>query len=269
MPELPDVENYRRYLNRTALHKTVKQVDVKSAQVVEKISARNLAHAISGRKLTRARRHGKHLFVRLDDEHWLALHFGMTGKLTYFKHDADEPKFDRVRFDLTNGYHLAFVDQRKLGEVRLIDDPDDFIADAELGPDALDKKLDLKAFRELVADSRGAIKSLLMDQSRLAGIGNVYSDEILFQARINPKTPVGKLDEKDIARLYRALRRVLEVSIKKGAGAEEFTERLPKNFLLRRREAGAKCPRCGGRVRTMKANGRTSYYCPRCQPARR
>jgi formamidopyrimidine-DNA glycosylase len=268
MPELPDVENYKRYLDRTALQKTIKQVDVLSAQVVKKISARKFARALAGRKLTRSRRHGKHLFVRLDDGHWLALHFGMTGNLAYFKRNEDDPKFDRVRFDLTNGYHLAFVNQRKLGEVRMIDDPDDFIAGTGLGPDALDKRIDLKAFRQIVADGRGAIKSNLMDQSRLAGIGNVFSDEILFQARINPETPVAKLDDKEIARLYRTLRRVLKVAIDKGAGAEEFTERLPKSFLLRQREAGAKCPRCGGTVRTLKVSGRTAYYCPRCQPAR-
>ncbi len=267
MPELPDVENYKRYLDRTGLHKTVRHADVQSAKVVKKTPARRIARALAGRNLTRSRRHGKHLFVRLDDGHWLALHFGMTGRLTYFKHDDDDPKFDRVRFDLSNGYHLAFVNQRKLGEIRLIDDPDDFIADADLGPDALDTKLDLKAFRDLIGDSRGAIKSVLMDQSRLAGIGNVYSDEILFQAHVNPKTPAGKLEAKDIARLHRALRHVLKVSIKKGAGAEGFTHHLPKSFLLRRREVGAKCPRCGGKIRTMKASGRTSYYCPRCQPA--
>lgn len=269
MPELPDVENYKRYLDRTALRKTIKQADVLSAQVVKKISARNLARALAGRTLTRTRRHGKHLFVRLDDGHWLALHFGMTGKLAYFKREEDDPKFDRVRFDLTNGYHLAFVNQRKLGEVRLIDDPDDFIADAELGPDALDKAVDLKTFRKLMADSRGAIKTVLMNQSRLAGVGNIFSDEILFQAGLHPMTPVDKLDDKDIARLYRALRRVLTVAIDKGAGAEEFTERLPKSFLLRQRQAGAKCPRCGGQIRTLKVTGRTAYYCPRCQPARR
>lgn len=268
MPELPDVENYKRYLDRTALHKKIKQVDVLSAQVLKKVSARKLTHVLPGHALTRSRRHGKHLFVRLDRGPWVALHFGMTGKLAYFKRDEDDPKFDRVRFDLSNGYHLAFVNQRKLGEVRLIDDPDEFIAAADLGPDALDKQVNLKAFRDIIGSSRGAIKSTLMNQSRLAGIGNVYSDEILFQARINPKTPAEKLDGKTIARLYRALRRVLMVSIKKGAGAEDLPERLPKSFLLRHREAGAQCPHCGGKIRTMKANGRTAYYCPRCQPAR-
>jgi formamidopyrimidine-DNA glycosylase len=120
-----------------------------------------------------------------------------------------------------------------------------------------------------MADGRGAIKAALMNQSRLAGIGNVFSDEILFQARLHPMTPVGKLDDKDIARLYRTMRRVLKVAIDKGAGAEDLPERLPKSFLLRQRQAGAKCPRCGGEIRTMKANGRTAYYCPRCQPSRR
>ncbi|MEJ2375499.1 MAG: zinc finger domain-containing protein, partial [Pseudolabrys sp.] len=99
----------------------------------------------------------------------------------------------------------------------------------------------------------------------IAGIGNVYSDEILFQARLHPQTQVEDLDDTQVGNLYRVMRRVLQTAIKKGAGSEQLFERAPASYLLRHRESGAKCPRCGGKVKTMKAGGRTAYYCPKCQ----
>jgi formamidopyrimidine-DNA glycosylase len=112
---------------------------------------------------------------------------------------------------------------------------------------------------------RGEIKAALMDQSLLAGIGNVYSDEILFQARLHPKTPAEKLDNKQIDAMYRVMRRVLKTAISKGAGSAELFRRAPRTYLLRHRENGAPCPRCGGKVKATKAAGRTAYYCPKCQ----
>lgn len=104
-----------------------------------------------------------------------------------------------------------------------------------------------------------------MDQSQLAGIGNIYSDEILFQARLHPRTRVEKLSDKQIDELYRTMRRVLTTAIKKGTGSEVLLEQLPPRYLLRHREAGGRCPRCGGKVQTLEAGGRTAYYCPKCQ----
>jgi formamidopyrimidine-DNA glycosylase len=103
----------------------------------------------------------------------------------------------------------------------------------------------------------------------MAGIGNIYADEILFQARLHPTTRADALDDADIARLFRAAKEVLTTAVKAGAGAEIETDRLPKNYLLRHREEGGTCPRCGGKIETLKIGGRTSYVCPRCQPALR
>ncbi|MEJ2433310.1 MAG: bifunctional DNA-formamidopyrimidine glycosylase/DNA-(apurinic or apyrimidinic site) lyase [Pseudolabrys sp.] len=265
MPELPDVENFKRTLDRTARNKKIAHVEVRAGKILQGVSARKLARALTGRKLTRSRRHGKHLFARIGNGPWLALHFGMTGYFADFKKLEDDPAHDRLRLDFNNGTHFAFVNQRKFGKLHLVDAPDDLIGEEKLGPDALDKKLTLKKFRALLGDRRGAIKAALMDQNLIAGIGNVYSDEILFQARLHPQTQVEDLDDTQVGNLYRVMRRVLQTAIKKGAGSEQLFERAPASYLLRHRESGAKCPRCGGKVKTMKAGGRTAYYCPKCQ----
>lgn len=265
MPELPDVENYRRYLNATSLHRTIEGVKIGSTKILRRISEPHLARALRGRRLERARRHGKHLLAGLDDGAWLTMHFGMTGRLNYFRRLANDSPYDRLRLDFDNGYHLAFVNRRLLGRIGLEKDADAFIESQGLGVDAMDPSLDDKAFAKLMAGRRGHVKSALMDQSLLAGIGNIYSDEILFQAGLHPKTSVQTLEEASLSSLFRAIRRVLTVAIKRGAGSEELVGRLPSSYLLPHREDGAPCPRCCCRIATVKMQNRTAYYCPRCQ----
>jgi formamidopyrimidine-DNA glycosylase len=268
MPELPDVENYARYLRRTALHKRIRGVEIGNPRIVSGSSGAQLARTLTGRRLEDTRRHGKHLLVALDSNGWLAMHFGMTGRLSYFENPEDDPKHDRLRLDFDDGHHLALVDQRMLGGAQLTDDADAFIAGHELGPDALDPTLDRQAFAERLTDRKGQVKAALMDQSLVVGIGNVYSDEILFQARLHPKTRVQDLSDEQVSALFQAMRRVLEVAIDSGAGAEDMTERLPEGYLLPHRRQGARCPRCGGEIQALKLSGRTAYLCPRCQPRR-
>ena len=105
-----------------------------------------------------------------------------------------------------------------------------------------------------------------MDQSRIAGIGNTYGDEILFQARLHPELPIRHLDAEDVTRLYRAMRRVLKEAITRGAGSENFVDHLPASYLLRHRHPGGRCPRCGGPIALLRVGGRAAYYCPHCQP---
>jgi formamidopyrimidine-DNA glycosylase len=267
MPELPDVELYKRYLDKNALRQTIERVMVNDARILGDLPADAFVSRLTGNRFEESRRHGKHLLVRLKKDDWLTLHFGMTGNLVYFRDEADDPPYDRVRFDFVGGRHLAYVNRRMLGRVGLADDADAFIEGEELGLDALDRAFDLDAFARAVEGRRRDVKSVLMDQTMIAGIGNIYADEILFQARLHPKTPVTSLDERQRAELFRQIKAVLQTAIECGAGAEEFLERLPDHFLLPQRKQGGKCPRCGSPIATLKAAGRTSYYCPRCQPA--
>lgn len=200
--------------------------------------------------------------MELDAGGWLLLHFGMTGRLKYFQDMAEDPPHDRLLVTFENGYHLALEDQRMPGKVDLIGDPEDFVEEHELGPDLLD--LDFSSFRERLRGRKGAVKSVLMNQQLFAGVGNIYSDEILFQARIHPKTGVERLDEKSVKKLHDETQRVLRAAIQRGANPQE----LPDSFLLPHRREGERCPRDNSEIQKIKVSGRTAYYCPACQPER-
>jgi formamidopyrimidine-DNA glycosylase len=266
MPELPDVELFKRYLDRHALGQTIRTVQVNDARILRDLPADRFTRTLAGKRLEASRRHGKHLLVRLARGGWLTLHFGMTGNLDWFENLADDPPYDRVRLDFENGGHLAYVNRRMLGRVGLAEDAEAFIAAEELGSDALDPAFDEAAFGAALAGRRRDLKSVLMDQAVIAGIGNIYADEILFQARLHPKTTVDGLTQSRRGELFRALKGVLATAIERGAG-EQFLDRLPDDFLLAERKKDGHCPRCGHAIATLKSAGRTSYYCPHCQPA--
>jgi formamidopyrimidine-DNA glycosylase len=264
MPELPDVELYKRRLDGHALHRKIAGVVVNDARILGDLKQAQFVARLKGNQLERSRRHGKHLLVRLARDGWLTLHFGMTGDLRYVEPSKAEVPYDRVRFEFEDGA-LVYVNRRMLGRVGLTDDADAFIAAEELGPDALDPTFDLAALSAAL-DGRREVKAALMDQSVVAGIGNIYADEILFQARLHPKTPGQTLSKAKRRALFGKIREVLETAIDTGAGAEQLLERLPKNYLLPQRRDGGVCPRCHKKLATLKAAGRTSYYCPHHQP---
>jgi formamidopyrimidine-DNA glycosylase len=265
MPELPDVEGFKHVLVKNALHKTIDRVAVNDARILGKLPARTFISRLQGAEFIEARRHGKHLMANLDRGGWLTLHFGMTGALQFVRKPDDEPPFTRVRLDFADDGSLAYTNKRMIGRVGLVEDAADFIAAEKLGPDALDPHFDFDAFKTAVLGIKRDVKSVLMDQQVIAGIGNIYSDDILFQARINPAERMDKLAPSQLKRLFLEMRRVLETAIAKGAGSEQFIERMPKDSLLPERKKGGRCPRCRSVLKVFKVGGRTAYCCPRCQ----
>jgi formamidopyrimidine-DNA glycosylase len=259
MPELPEVETFKRYLDSTSLHQRITGVEVRDAYVLKRVSARELARRLKGRPFENSHRHGKHLFVRAGNELWLRLHFGMTGSLEYLKQHQAVPKTARVIFRFADNRRLAFDDQRKFGEIELIKNVDEFLQTRGLGPDAL--KISLWQFKAIVGKPRGALKAILLNQQLIAGIGNLYADEILFRARMHPATEAARLSDQDLQRLFRAMHYVLEKAI---ALKTDFN-RLPKSWLLTRRGKRGRCPRCGRGLKTATIGGRTSWFCTRCQ----
>jgi formamidopyrimidine-DNA glycosylase len=259
MPELPDVEIFKRYLDATSLHQCIDDIDVRNAYILKEISARELACKLKGRRFESSRRHGKHLFVRADGKLWLRLHFGMTGSLEYSKDDKQAPRHTRVIFIFANHHRLAFDDQRQFGQVGLLEDVDEFLEKHALGPDALD--LDLGEFRKIVGKRRGAVKSILMNQQIIAGIGNIYADEILFRTRMHPATEVSRLENKGVAKLFRAARYILERAI----AAKADVNQMPKSWLLPHRGKGGKCPRDGRKLKSATIGARTAWFCAHCQ----
>ncbi len=264
MPELPDVERYNRYLRRHALRRTITGVHVGDRRVLAHVSGGSLHKALTGGRLLSTRRHGKHLLVRLSKGGWLTMHFGMTGSLAYYAAEKDKPRFDRLRLDFGKSSHLAYTDPRLLGRVGLADDADEFVKKQRLGPDLLDRRFTLARFKAALARA-GNLKAALMDQSRMAGIGNIYADEVLFQAGIDPRTNAGRLSPQQAGALFRAARRVLKKAVTCGAGAEILIEKLPRSYLLRQRHAGGICPRGHGKLKMIRTGGRATYFCPRCQ----
>lgn len=267
MPELPDVELYRQRLDGGGLNRRIARVVVSEPRVLRDISPRGLGARLRDASILSSRRHGKYLFAETDAGFWVEMHFGMTGSLQIYADPELAPDFERVRLDFSDGGRLAYTSRRLLGHIAVVDDPDAFIVQQELGIDALDPALTQAAFAALLAGRRGAVKSALMDQSLIAGIGNIYSDEILFQAHVHPRRAANRLTEDEQGRVYAATQGVLKTAIAVGAGSEQFLDRLPEDFLLPHREVGGSCPRCGGQLEGLKTSGRTGYFCPTCQPA--
>ena len=200
--------------------------------------------------------------MRTDGDIWLRLHFGMTGSLGYFKGEEKAPPHTRVLFVFAKDYLLAFDDQRKFGEVGLVNEVAEFLKRRALGPDAVD--IDLAEFKDTLTRHRGTVKSILMNQRLIAGIGNIYADEILFHARIHPATQIARLGDEALEKLFRAMHYILEKAIK----AKADVDQMPKSWLLPNRGKAGKCPRCRSELKSSKIGGRTAWFCPHCQRTR-
>lgn len=256
MPELPEVEMYKRYFAQHALRQRIACVRVLDDRILGRTRKATFARGLTGQEFTDVRRHGKHLFAQSSDT-WLHLHFGMTGDLAYY--DGTPPRFARVIFDFANGKHLAFEDMRLFGYAELSSDPDTYIRENGLGPDPL--QINLREFRARLSKRRGAIKAVLMSQDVIAGVGNLYADETLYRSGIDPRRVLDKMAADEVRRVFREMRKVLEETIEFKSRGDDY----PARFLVQHREEGDRCPRCGGTIARTVVGGRTSYYCARHQ----
>lgn len=261
MPELPEVESFRRYFERTSLHQKIKEVRLYSPEMIRGISPKKLREELKGHEFVSAGRHGKYLFAQLDSGKDLVLHFGMTGHLKYFSDPKHSPSYVRMLIQFTNGYSLAFDCLRKLGRISFANDRSEFIADKKLGPDVLADDFDFTTFEQIVSNKKGTLKSILMNQHTLAGIGNLYADEILFQSRINPSQRINELSKAKKKRLFDAIKPVLLTTIQRKLDHQK----LPQNYLLKDRSKEGKCPLCKTNLKRETVAGRTTYYCPKHQ----
>jgi len=259
MPELPDVETFRRYMNATALHRRIERVHVEDTSVLEGTTAQALGRHLKHRQLENTSRRGKYLFAELDEGGALVLHFGMTGHLEYARHRAPSPDYTVMTIEFEDDSRLFYVAPRKLGHIAFTESVEAFIEKHGLGPDAL--SLEIESFRQLASTHHGAAKSFLMNQNIISGIGNVYADEVLFQAGIDPGRRIDTLDNEALTEMHHQLQRVLDAAI----AAKADPDAMPDSFLLPHRTDGEQCPRCGGPLKQRRINGRSTYFCPRCQ----
>ncbi|MFF4038137.1 MULTISPECIES: Fpg/Nei family DNA glycosylase [unclassified Streptomyces] len=259
MPELPDVEGFRDVLNTCGRGRRVRRVDVRDTGVLRGVTAKRLRREVEGRRLGRPWRHGKLLVVPVGDGPALVWHFGMTGELVRARTEDPLDTHDRVVLTLDDERQLRYRDQRKLQGIRFSPSPralERLLA--RLGPDALE--MTRPDFLKLLAGRRGAVKGVLMDQSLIAGLGNLLSDEILWRAHVTPVRPARDLGDAEARRVFTAMRRVLATSTRAG--------RVPprRTWLTGHRDdAEPACPRCGGRLRSRRVSGRRTVWCERCQ----
>ena len=258
MPELPDVEGFRRELAKDLPRRRIEDVDVRDPGILRNASATALARRLTGHRFGAPRRHGKWLILPTDGP-TLLIHSGMTGHPYYAKPGAQPEKYERLVMSLDQG-ELRYADLRKLRGVWLADGEEE-VADVlgPQGPDALG--LGLREFRGVVAGRRGRLKPTLMDQSVIAGLGNLLVDEICWRAGIRPSFAVTELDDDAVKKLHRAMTQVLHTAVRHGR-----VPGLSRWLTGARDDPDPHCPRCGTALRHGRIGGRMSFWCPACQP---
>jgi formamidopyrimidine-DNA glycosylase len=291
VPELPEVETIIRDLQRKVLKRTFLNVWTDFQKIVKRPkSFEEFKKEIKRKKIQRVWRRAKNIIFALSGGWSLLIHQKMTGHLLLGKWvwkrkkwEAQIPgpiredpmnRFLHLVFWLDNGQQLALSDLRKFAKVELwktkeLEKSEEI---KSLGPEPLEKGFTFEKFKEaLRKKKKGKIKQILMDQTVIAGIGNIYSDEILFEAKIHPFRDVSKLSEKELEKIYRAIKKILHLAIKLGGESISDYRRLSgeKGFYdkarkIYRRE-GEKCFRCGGIIKRLKMGGRSAHFCPRCQ----
>ncbi len=264
MPELPEVETLARSLRLRLAGRRIQSVRVLTPRTVRSPRVDRFVRALRGRTVETVTRRAKFLLLSLDHDLVLIVHLRMTGDLDIVPRGRPLHPHTRVVFRL-NGHDLRFVDLRRFGHMDLL--PASAVAHFDpirrLGVEPLARAFTLERFREIMARRRGMLKPLLLRQEVLAGIGNLYADEILFQARLHPGRRVESLRPVEVRRLYLAVRQVLGRAVRGRARPE-----APIGTLLRVRDAEGPCPRCGGRLASRRIGGRTTVYCPSCQHER-
>ncbi|NMB34941.1 MAG: bifunctional DNA-formamidopyrimidine glycosylase/DNA-(apurinic or apyrimidinic site) lyase [Firmicutes bacterium] len=273
MPELPEVECLVRDLQNCLVGRKILDVKFFWERMLSGFSSREFCRQVSGRVVQKIQRKGKYILIYLRAQKVLEIHLRMTGALLFYPVDVQPGRHTGAVFYLGGKAALHFEDMRKFGTFRLWDEQElpqtkPFL----LGPDPLAKNFNCSRFHHLLAlKPRGGIKSFLLNQENISGLGNIYTDETLFRAGIHPARKVGTLSREEEIALWEAMRRVLQEGIDlRGASVSDYRDLQGKpgefqNMLQVYRRAGEKCPRCRGTIIRRVIAGRGTYLCPHCQ----
>jgi len=271
MPELPEVETIVRGLRPDLLGRTILSAEVDWPNTVATSTLDAFCHRIAGQRVQAMSRRGKYIVLGLSHD-WLLIHLKMTGHLQIVPGDAVPGKHIRAIFGLDNGRQLWFRDTRKFGRLHLTADPG--TVTGHLGPEPLAGDFTPKTLAQRLRGRGGRLKSLLLNQRFLAGLGNIYADETLFAAGLHPQRTADTLGADETTALYHAIRRVLRQGVEnrgttlndrsyRDAAGEEGDNQAHLCVYGRTDEP---CPRCGTSVRRILLGGRSTHFCPRCQP---
>jgi formamidopyrimidine-DNA glycosylase len=271
MPELPEVETIRRDLQPLITGRTITSawVSNNAPRLVQLLTPDEFCRQLTGRRIEGLSRRGKYLILDLDAGMMWVVHLRMTGR---FQHHTDaclDSPYLRARFELDDGSRICFIDLRKFGMMWLVDDW--ALVNPQLGPEPLEEAFDLAAFRSALKRRSAPIKSVLLDQTVLAGVGNIYADEALFAAGIRPTRAANTLSRPAVSRLYDGIRDVLHVALgDRGSSFRDYVDAAGREGghqlkVKVFRRTGQPCYTCGTEIRRTKVAGRSTHYCPRCQ----
>ena len=259
MPELPEAEANRLAIEEECLNRTIEAAEPGDNVTYVELPGDNERKRLLGHRFTQTQRHGKMIFAGSKTGPWIAVHLGMTGRLMPFDEDDGVPRYAKFIIRFEGDRRLAFLNKRKLGWLKVIDDPAAFVEAEGYGPDAMAISRD--DFASVIGGTNGAIKSALMDQRKLAGIGNLWSDEMLMQTGVDPRHTASDLSQAKLDALFDAMHEILKAVSK----TRMDYSRLPDDWLIADRNEGADCPRCDGSITKATVGGRTAYFCQKHQ----
>lgn len=272
MPELPEIETIRRTLAVHVLNLKIEQINLIWPSVVCGWEDQAFEDLVTGRRIITLERRGKYLLILLDEGLTLIAHMRMTGRLNYYPEHQEPEKHTHVVFRLEKG-ELHFSDVRKFGRIQVIPTPLCFIESSlrKLGPEPLEEEFTPTVLKERFGKKKVSLKAALLDQSVLAGLGNIYVDESLFRAGLSPERRVDTLSEKEISGLHQAIRSVLQAGIDaQGTSFRDYRDANGEKGSFQQSlqvygRGGQPCQVCGQALERIRLAGRTTVYCPSCQ----
>src|SRR2546425_715920 len=274
MPELPEVEHVVRALRAIITGRRIMAAQLKLARIIPDTSSAQLSRKVRGARIKGVGRRGKYILIELDNNRVLLIHLRMTGKFVSLKIDQSLPPYAHVIFYLDDDRRLVFCDMRQFGRIIVVAAGRLHRSRqlSELAPEPLSEEFSVEYLRGTLARSRRTLKQLLLDQTRILGLGNIYAAEALFLARISPFAVAAKLSRQRALRLHEAIRKILEEAIEGGSTlridledeASSYVGTSERFWRVYERE-GEPCVKCGARIRRVVQGGRSTYFCPRCQ----
>ncbi|MDI6689455.1 MAG: DNA-formamidopyrimidine glycosylase [Actinomycetota bacterium] len=273
MPEMPEVETIRRELEEKVKGEEITKVEVRSAKPLKNATVEEFTDVVEGATIEDVKRRGKILIINLSAGYSLLIHLKLTGRILYQIANAPMEKHTHVIFSLDD-HQLRFWDQRQFGYIKVFKTED--LPNApevkELGPEAMGEDFILEVFQKLLQTrKRGPIKPLLMDQNFIAGVGNVYADEALYYAGVQPTRIVSSLSRGEIAKIYEGIRRILPAALEyRGSSVDLYVDIYGRQgeyvpYLKVYGREGEPCERCGTPIRKITLRGRGAHFCPKCQ----
>ena len=271
MPELPEVETIRKGLQKRIVGRKIVDLVYDTPKMLQP-NPKTLLAAVVESKIIKVGRRAKLILIYLSNGKTLAIHLKLSGRLLYRKKTDPKDDWEHVTFKFDNGDELRFCNLRKFGYVRLLTSEKELRELlAGFGPEPLTPEFTLEKFREILKKTSRAAKIVVMDQKKIAGVGNIYANDALFLAKIDPRRPAKELSDQETKKLYQAIKKVLKAGLKyKGASDQYYLDVLGRkgsyqdHFLVYQR-TGKKCFDCPGEIKRLKVGGRGTFYCPRCQ----